>query len=276
MSGTGAHFLLRYGSRLRALRRAPVLGPMLSRVSRLIVPAGTLVWQAVEDGPAKGLWLRLNPRTGELYARGGGEPQVQAALVKLLRPGMTFYDVGANIGFFSLLAARIVGPTGRVVAFEADPENAARLRENVERNSFSWIELEEKAVWSTSGGTVFFGRANPELTPDRGDGHVVNGDQPNTISVPAMALDDYVKSTSPPDFVKVDVEGAEVEVLAGAARLLRDWKPIVLCELHTDHNRRALLGTFTDLGYVCSDCDQHHALAVPQRVRHERSDASHD
>jgi len=113
---------------------------------------------------------------------GGGEPEVQAALVKLLRPGMTFYDVGANIGFFSLLAARLVGKTGRVVAFEADPDVAARLREHAARNEFSWLGVEQKAVWSEAR-SVFFERTDPAKSPDRGLGHVVKGEAGNAIRV---------------------------------------------------------------------------------------------
>jgi protein-L-isoaspartate O-methyltransferase len=88
------------------------------------------------------LSLHLNPRTGKTYLDGVGEPEVQAALQKYLHPGMVFYDIGANIGFFSLLAARLVGKEGRVAAFEADPEIARRLREHAARNEFGWITVD--------------------------------------------------------------------------------------------------------------------------------------
>src|SRR5438477_4093550 len=144
------------------------------------------------SGPAQGLWLHLNPRTGRTYFEGGGEPEVQTALKKYLRPGMTFYDIGANIGFFSLLAARIVGKDGRVIAFEADPEIAARLRVHVTRNNFPAISVEEKAVW-LEASTVFFVRTDPEMSPDRGLGHVVASSTVDTIQVSAVSLDEYVR-----------------------------------------------------------------------------------
>jgi predicted methyltransferase len=111
----------------------------------------------------------LNPRTGKIYFEGGGEPEVQEALLQHLRPGMTFYDIGANIGFFSLLAARLVGKEGCVVAFQADPEIAARLREHAERNSLGWITVEEKAVWSEPRTVFSHGPIRP-IRPTEGLG----------------------------------------------------------------------------------------------------------
>src|SRR5260370_19554086 len=100
---------------------------------------------------------------------------------------MIFYDIGANIGFFSLLAGRIVGKDGRVIAFEPDPELGARLRVNVRRNDLQVISVEEKAVWFESG-TVSFERADPATSPDRGLGHIVarGGDETNPHKTPAF------------------------------------------------------------------------------------------
>ena len=131
--GRLAQFLLRYALPLAGLRRVPVLGRCVSWAGAKLVPRDSLAWVQVQNGPAQGLWLHLNPRTGSPFVAGGGEPAVQAALSKHLRPGMVFYDIGSNIGFFSLIAARLVGPRGRVIAFEADPAVAARLREHIVR-----------------------------------------------------------------------------------------------------------------------------------------------
>ena len=109
-----ANLLLRFAPSLSGLRRVPVLGDFLSWSSRKLVSRDLLIWVQIQDGPSEGLWIRVNPRTGQNVQKGIGEPQVQKALVDHLRPGMTFYDVGANIGFFSLMAARLVGPQGRV------------------------------------------------------------------------------------------------------------------------------------------------------------------
>src|SRR5207245_8890527 len=101
---------LRYALPLAELRRLPVLGSFVRWASEKVVPRDSLAWVQIQHGPAKGLWLRLNPRTGGNYFQGGGEPEVQTAMQRYLLPGMTVYDIGAKIGLFSLLAARISGP----------------------------------------------------------------------------------------------------------------------------------------------------------------------
>ena len=235
--GRFSQFLLRYASPLAGLRRVPVVGRCMSWAGVKLVPRDRSRGCRCQNGPAQGVWLHLNPRTGTAYFEGRGEPEVQEALQQHLRPGMIFYDIGANIGFFSLLAAGLVGKEGRVVAFEADPEIAGRLREHVERNAFGWIKVEEKAVWSEAR-TVFFERIDPATSPDRGLGHVVGGRGDDTIEVSAESLDEYTERQPQPDFIKCDVEGAEVEVFRGAQRLLKEKRPGIICEMHSEENHR--------------------------------------
>lgn len=123
------------------------------------------VWRQVEGGEAKRLWIEVSPRTPEI-CRGHGELGFQKILAEKLRPGMVFYDVGANIGFFTLMAARLV-EKGRVFCFEPDAEIAARLRENARYNGFSWVTVVEAAAYSRSG-KVGFERSSKLVSPDRG------------------------------------------------------------------------------------------------------------
>ena len=150
------------------------------------------------------------------------------------------------------------------MAFEADPEIASRLREHATRNRDAPISVEEKAVWSSSD-LVSFARADPSASPDRGLGHVVEHGTDDvaqdTIHVQAVSLDEYAATSGAPDFLKCDVEGAEVEVFRGAQNLLREKKPDVLCEMHGDENRRTLLEQFARLGYRCEPCGKSHILA---------------
>src|SRR6266849_8394000 len=213
-----AELFLRYVSPLAGLRRWPVVGPCLRWASGKMVPRDSLAWVQIQKGPAAELWMRLNPRTGGDAFAGGGEPEVQKALQEHLRPGMTFYDIGANIGFFSLLAARLVGRDGHVASFEADPEVAARLREHIARNNFSQVSVVERAVWSKQQPLPFL-RTDPGLSPDRGLGHVVSAPSIGTIEVEGVSLDDYAAAFPAPNFLKCDVEGAELEVFRGAQRL---------------------------------------------------------
>ena len=109
---------------------------------------------------------------------------------------MTFYDVGANVGVFSMVAARIVGSSGQVVAIEADPDVAERLREHARRNSFPWVCVEQKAAWRESG-TVLFERIDATVSPDRGVGHIVDSKNERVVSLDAIALDDCSPEVSP-------------------------------------------------------------------------------
>jgi FkbM family methyltransferase len=256
-------FVLRCAPQLARLRRVPVLGGLLHWASTKTVPRDSLAWVRVSKGLGAGLWLRVNPRTGGHILGGSSEPAVQEALHAQLRPGMTFYDLGANIGFFSLIGARLVGATGKVFSFEADPELAKRLRENAWRNKLAWITVEEKAVWAETG-SVAFARADTAESPDRGLGFVANGSTSNTIQVEAVSLDDYVRGCSPPDFIKCDVEGAEVEVLRGARQLLQGKRPVILCEIHSEENRQILIRELSEAAYQCEPCDENHVLALPR------------
>jgi FkbM family methyltransferase len=258
-----ARLFLRYASRFSGLRRVPILGPFVGWAADKIVSHDSLTWVQIQHGPAAGLWLRLNPRTGRAAFEGTGEPEVQRALEQHLRPGMNFYDIGANIGFFTLLGARLVGEEGRVTCFEADPEIAARLREHVARNHLSHATVEEKAVWSKQS-VVKFSRSNPDVSPDRGLGHVADSNETGCIEVQAVSLDEYTCAFPAPDFLKCDVEGAEVEVFRGARRLLSEKRPGILCEIHSEENRRVLLEEFARLRYRCSPCGENHILALPE------------
>ena len=263
-TGRLANLLLRAAPAFSGLRRVPLLGDLLSWTSRKLVPSDSLIWVQIQHGPSEGLWIRLNPRTGQNVRKGIGEPQVQKAFTDHLRPGMTFYDIGANIGFFSLMAARLVGPQGRVVSFEADPEIASRLRENLAHNQFAHAHVEQKAVWSEPA-SVSFERVDPNTSPDRGLGHVsTNLHASGAITVEAVSLDQYTASNPPPDFLKCDVEGAEVAVFQGATRLLSGKRPICLVEMHSPENHRALLDQFAARGYRCQILDDTHVLAMPQ------------
>lgn len=258
-----AQLFLRYASPLSGLRRVPILGPFVSWAAGKIVSHDSLAWVQIQQGPAAGLWLRLNPRTGHAAFEGTGEPEVQRALEQHLRPGMNFFDIGANIGFFTLLGARLVGEKGRVTSFEADPEIAARLREHIARNHFSQVTVEEKAVWSKHS-VVKFSRSDPNVSPDRGLGHVASIKETGCIEVEAVSLDEYTAAFPAPDFLKCDVEGAEVEVFRGARRLLTEKRPGILCEMHSEENRRILLEEFASLRYRCSPCSETHVLALPE------------
>lgn len=143
------------------------------------------------------------------------EPGVSARISSLLKPGMTFCDVGANLGIFTLLASRLVGPQGRVFAFEPIPENYTVLDRNIKLNDATNVSLICKAVSDKNGTTPIF------LSIDSGS-HSISSkpatSNGNQLDVEMVRLDS-MSEIPRIDLLKIDVEGAELEVLAGLGEL---------------------------------------------------------
>jgi FkbM family methyltransferase len=230
--------------------RLPFLGSIIRKAAGTVVPTGERICVRIPRGLGKGLWLWIDPRFEERLLNGDYEPQVQEVLAGSLKPGDCCFDVGAHIGFFSVLAARLVGESGKVVAFEPDPINAAVLRANAINNSMPQIQLVEAAVWSSSGPVQF---ASVEAASSRVDGRVEQAANHGSsqITVEGIRLDDYCSrhSVPPPVLLKVDVEGAETEVVYGATHLFRDIRPTLLCEVHSEENQAKLEQWFVERCY---------------------------
>ena len=257
-----AALMLRLPAPVRSFRGVPILGSLIHILSHQTLSADQKVWAQVESGPAKGIWLELNPRTGQNYRLGETERACQAVVAEKVRPGDTFYDLGANIGLFTLLAAQAAGATGKVFSFEPDVQIAERLRRNAARNGLSNITVVEMGVWSASG-TVKFISADSS-SPDRGVGRF-ELDGAAGIPAPCVSLDDFVQSATAPRGIKCDVEGAEVEVFRGAENLLRAYRPWILCELHSRANNQAWRELVGRLGYSFEVVDENHVLALPPK-----------
>jgi len=165
----------------------------------------------------------------------------QQAMVALVRPGMVVYDLGANVGFYTLLAARLVGADGLVVAFEPLPRNLGYLRRHVALNACGNVMVIEAAVSDRVGEAKL--RADDNASAHLG----ADGD----LLVRTLTLDDVVfgQGLRPPTIVKVDVEGAELDVLRGAARTLETWRPTLLLSTHSTVLRRECHRVLAEAGY---------------------------
>ena len=185
------------------------------------------------------------------------EPQLQAAVARLVQPGWTCADVGAHRGVFTRLLAELVGEGGRVVAFEAHPDNARRLRRSLPGAVCDRVVVENLAVTDGSTQRVHL---HPGRRHASQEWNVVGADlegrpTPAELEVAATSLDAYF-AERPLDFVKLDVEGAEADVLRGMRRLLRDRKPMLAVEFHTERGwagRSELLEAGYRLGSLGGD-----------------------
>lgn len=180
----------------------------------------------IRRGAAAGMRIWADSRSNLGYALGTTEPIVQAALVEYLNPGGVCYDIGANVGFFTLVAAAGPRAQERVYAFEPLPENAAALRRNLGLNGLANVEVIEAAV-SDRNGTAQLDLGSSSLDPCLIEHALTPLEE---ITVPVVRLDDA--GLLPPSFVKIDVEGAECDVLAGMRRIVMAHRPVILCEMH--------------------------------------------
>ncbi len=206
------------------------MNPVLGSVRRAVRWVARLRPARVHTGPAAGLRLSLG-RASAGYDLGVSEMAVQEFLVGALRPAGVLYDVGANIGFFSLLGARLVGDQGRVIAFEPVPENADAVRRNAALNGFENVFVRDVAVGRACGAVDLV------LTRHPGGATLASvGEPPDArgiVRVVAKSIDALMEREDfpAPSVVKIDVEGAEMEVLLGMERTARRVRPAIVCEV---------------------------------------------
>jgi FkbM family methyltransferase len=233
--------LVRLGHpRLRAWDARIQASPALTRLlqpARRWLNAGAI---QIPSGLAHGMWLSKadlplsHAHLGSL-AFGNLETSVQEAMLRHLAPGDVFYDLGANLGFFALLGARLVGERGRVFAFEPAPANAAAIHRNIELNGLTQVEVLEQAVSERAG------KGRLQVVDDQSWSKLAEyGPHPDTqavLDVELVCIDDLVagQRLPPPHMVKLDVEGAEIAALRGMHATVAAYRPSIICELHDTH-----------------------------------------
>jgi FkbM family methyltransferase len=245
-------FLSRALWRMTDIRFTSALGKFLRSPLRLI-PSGAEM--RIFSGPAKGFrWI-----AGSCNATcwmGVYEYQKQQVFRRIVKPGQVVFDLGANAGFYSLLASRLVGHGGRVVAFEPARRNIEYLRRHLGLNRITNCDVIEAAV-SSHDGKVFFDVSTLPVT-----GHISVNRTESGYEVAAVTLDKLVHEglIPEPDVIKCDVEGGEYEALSGALVTLRKRRPVILLATHglEIHGRcRKLLD---DLRYRVEPLSREHNL----------------
>lgn len=189
----------------------------------------------------------------QIYFLGEYEPGTTRLLRRLAKPGWTMLDVGANIGYFSLLGAALGAPGARAVAFEPNPDLADMLARSVQLNPALDIRLEQLAVGARPGVLPLHltsDHRNTGLSSLRPDLPDTDG---GTIPVTVTTIDDYCAAEGlAPDLVKIDVEGFELQVLRGADKTLSNAPPgAVICEVDpAREDPQGLIDLMRFYGYV--------------------------
>jgi FkbM family methyltransferase len=229
--------------------------------ARKLVTAGLTradpeVWAKLETGQR--MRVALGSTVGRsIWWRHTYETDIDQLLRRLLRRGDVFIDVGANVGYFSLLAAQLVGPQGEVHSFEPDPRSFALLARSAVENGLNNIWCHRVALWGRETRLTLVG------LDDHAFRHVAEtGDDHRDLIAIAMRLDSYLHLLNigrPIRLVKIDVEGAEIEVIGGMSDMLRTDHPLLVVEAHDAtlarfHRRiEDIFAALGSQGYVAED-----------------------
>ena len=227
------------------LRRTPLVGDAMLRLIDLWIPLGTLRSVRIRAGQLEGMVMEMYPHALDM-AIGRHEPLVADLIQRHLTEGDIAFDIGANVGYFTLLMARGVGPGGHVVAFEPDPLVVEYLRGNVAGNEArlgTSIDIANAAVGGVSESRPF----TPGSRISRGR----LGSEPGPLMVDVVTLGAAIERYGTPQLIKIDVEGAESELLDGATDCLTKLKSTIIIEAHSEQLERRCLDLLRRSGFRC-------------------------
>lgn len=212
-------------------------------IRRFLYSVSSFITARIKAGPLKGKrWTLFG---GIRFLRGTFEPKKTDALIKIFenqKGTKVFYDIGANIGFFSVLAAQCWEGQGKVFAFEPSPITHRFLKRNIAVSTYKNIAAYKLGV-SSKAGNVYF-----DTTLGRGEQKV---SESGNATIDIIKLDDWVDSNNAPlpTIVKIDVEYHEMEALKGMAQIIERAKPIMMIAVHTDDLHRQVAKLMTESGY---------------------------
>lgn len=223
---------------------------LVGRVLRLplaLIPRNARV--PILQGPLRGRWWVAGSMTHGAWL-GSYEMEKQTLFNQEIRPGHVVYDIGANVGYYTMLAAQLAGPTGKVFAFEPLPRNLGYLRRHVEMNKLTTATVVDAAV-SEKAGEAFFGN-------DPGESHTMaHLREQGGVKVRLVSVDGFVAAGNPrPTLLKIDVEGAEASVLRGARGVLTSSpRPVIFLATHGAAVHAECLGLLKEMGYTVTSAD---------------------
>jgi FkbM family methyltransferase len=199
----------------------------------------------IESGPMRGMTLVVGEHVSHAHIRGTYELDTQLAVDRLVAAGSVCYDLGASIGYLSVLMAR---KARLVFAFEPAPHAAAEISKHAAANRLQNITVVPSPV-SDNVRTVRFTLNNNAFGSRIAEGQ----SKWPTTELSTITLDDFVKNHPFPDFIKIDVEDEEARVLRGARSILRERKTALCCEIHSEKSAREVWEILSEYGYNVTD-----------------------
>ncbi len=250
---------------MRRLGKVPLARKFAKRFFSSVFQHGKTY--TIRSGPLKGVRWFVHKDHQFWMPLGQYETQTANWIQSQLEPGMCFYDIGGNAGYFSLLGSREVGASGTVQVFEPVPVNVEVINHQIENNSITNIKLHNLALSDTDGHTTFAVESN------NANSHLANVEIVHATSAPSSlvevrtaTIDSLIQSSLPkPDIIKIDVEGAEVLVLEGAKATLRKYKPNLLVSTHSAILCSEVKTLLSEIGYHVSTLQgfEHELIATP-------------
>lgn len=213
----------------------PSGGTMFLRKARMaLTPSSSLLWSQLENGSVVAGYNREGYGGRGVYLhRDWIEPEL-AALQHFLKPGFVFVDIGANVGVYTLKAAKEVGDGGVVIAAEAFIDTACRLQNNIRANRYRNVRVRNLCVGSETRPTLLY------LNNGKPNSYgLLQSNQAESVSVMSVSLDDLCRweGITRLDYLKIDAEGAESAILQGGAAVLAKFRPIVQVETTKNETR---------------------------------------
>ena len=215
----------------------------------------------IEGGRAMYVDLRSSVGRG-IFATSRFDPEVFTPIASALKPGDTFLDIGANVGYYSMLAIDLIGPKGCIHAFEIDPRPLKCLRKTIKKTHINNIVIHACAVGEASGTLAF------SMGLDCGHSSLSN--KPTGMEVPVRTIDQMVSSDDSLSIkaVKIDIEGGELQALRGMSRILREQHPLLVIESDEDlqeafgYNQADLIAYLESFDYKVSPLLKSHSPTI--------------
>ncbi len=240
---------------LSGIPQESLVGELLRAPLRLI-PRSTVV--PILQGALRGKKWTVGSATHGCWL-GSYEYEKQKALQREIKAGQVVYDIGANVGFYSLLASVIVGETGHVYSFEPFPDNLRELNRHLEMNHIKNCTVIGAAVSSAEGQATF------DPSDNRCTGRLA---ATGSIHVRTLTLDGLVlrKELRPPNLMKIDIEGAEYECLLGASDVIQRFQPVIFLATHGQQVHNACFQFLARWNYRVTSLDGRSVEATDELI----------
>lgn len=214
----------------------------LLRLPLAAIPKSAIV--PIMQGPLRGKRWIVGSSTHGCWL-GSYEFPKQKTFINEIKEGDIVFDIGAHVGFYTLLSSQLVGEQGQVVSFEPFPPNLRYLKRHIQLNKLKNVRVVEKAVSNHSGTMTF------EIGPSSSMGHLTEQSSDKSIEVETIVLDEFVRKTNlpVPNLMKIDIEGAEFDCLVGARELLQNHPIKIFLATHGADVHSKCLSFLNELGY---------------------------